>query len=226
MKHTILAVSLAAILAACGGGSDAPASTVSAPDRAQASRVEAPQVDNQQESAPRLEDPRGDAPSNEDEPKRSKEEAATTNQEPTTLANSWHIHTTPDPKLESSWFADRDMPTASKISKAYFTVGEWLASDRKTPNDAEEDAVEVLLYWTMVRDAFAEVATRNTYASCAILKAIEEKTLSTLFDMPPRDYAHLLRRSVESTRELISNPQNYEDEVYSNVNFAASCVKR
>ena len=30
MKHTILAVSLAAILAACGGGSDSPASTVNA----------------------------------------------------------------------------------------------------------------------------------------------------------------------------------------------------
>lgn len=109
MKHTILAVSLAAILAACGGGSDSPASTVNAPDR-----TEAPKLESQP--------PKIEAPSKEDEPRRARDDASVKAQEVEPQMIVGHIRTTPDEKLESSWFSMQDAPTARQISDAYFTV--------------------------------------------------------------------------------------------------------
>lgn len=213
MKHTILAVSLAAILAACGGGSDSPASIVSAPDR-----TEAPKIESQQ--------PKIEAPSKEDEPRRARDETPVKVQEIEPQISVGHIRTTPDEKLASSWFSEQDAPTARQISDAYFTVFRWLATDREEPNDAEVDAVGHLMYWHMVRKAMLESEIRHTYASCPILKQIEDETFQTMLSNSPRQFATYMRNSAESSRDIISNPQNYEDEVSSYVNYDTFCAKR
>lgn len=216
MKHTILAVSLAAILAACGGGSDSPASTVNAPDRTEAPRLEAERVE-----APKIE-----APSKEDEPRRAHDEAPVKAQEIEPQMIVGHIRATPDEKLASSWFSDQDAPTARQISDAYFTVFRWLATDREEPNDAEVDAVGHLMYWHMVRKAMLESEIRHTYASCPILKQIEDETFQTMLSNSPRQFATYMRNSAESSRDVISNQQNYEDEVSSYTRYATTCAKQ
>lgn len=216
MKHTILAVSLAAILSACGGGSDSPASTVNAPDRTEAPRLEAERVE-----APKIE-----APSKEDEPRRAHDEAPVKAQEIEPQMIVGHIRTTPDEKLESSWFSMQDAPTARQISDAYFTVFRWLATDREEPNDAEVDAVGHLMYWHMVRKAMLESEIRHTYASCALLKQVEDETFQTMLSNSPRQFATYMRNSAESSRDIISNPQNYEDEVSSYTRYATTCAKQ
>lgn len=213
MKHTILAVSLAAILAACGGGSDSPASTVSAPDR-----TEAPKLESQQ--------PKIEAPSKEDEPRRARDETPVKVQEPEPQISVGHIRTTPDEKLASSWFSMQDAPTARQISDAYFTVFRWLATDREEPNDAEVDAVGHLMYWHMVRKAMLESEIRHTYASCPLLKQVEDETFQTMLSNSPRQFATYMRNSAESSRDIISNPQNYEDEVSSYTRYATTCAKQ
>ena len=213
MKHTILAVSLAAILAACGGGSDSPASTVNAPDR-----TEAPKLESQP--------PKIEAPSKEDEPRRAHDEAPVKAQEIEPQMIVGHIRTTPDEKLESSWFSMQDAPTARQISDTYFTVFRWLATDREEPNDAEVDAVGHLMYWHMVRKAMLESEIRHTYASCALLKQIEDETFQTMLSNSPRQFATYMRNSAESSRDIISNPQNYEDEVSSYTRYATTCAKQ
>jgi len=213
MKHTILAVSLAAILAACGGGSDSTVSTVNAPDR-----TEAPKLESQP--------PKIEAPSKEDEPRRARDEAPVKAQEIEPQMIVGHIRTTPDEKLESSWFSMQDAPTARQISDAYFTVFRWLATDREEPNDAEVTAVGHLMYWHMVRKAVLESEIRHTYASCPILKQVEDETFQTMLSNSPRQFATYMRNSVESSRDIISNPQNYEDEVSSYVNYGTFCAKR
>ena len=213
MKHTILAVSLAAILTACGGGSDAPASTVSAPDR-----TEAPKLESQQ--------PKVEAPSKEDEPRRARDETPVKVQEPEPQMIVGHIRTTPDEKLASSWFSMQDAPTARQISDAYFTVFRWLATDREEPNDAEVDAVGHLMYWHMVRKAMLESEIRHTYASCPLLKQVEDETFQTMLSNSPRQFATYMRNSAESSRDIISNPQNYEDEVSSYTRYATTCAKQ
>lgn len=213
MKHTILAVSLAAILAACGGGSDSTVSTVNAPDR-----TEAPKLESQP--------PKIEAPSKEDEPRRARDEAPVKAQEIEPQMIVGHIRTTPDEKLESSWFSMQDAPTARQISDAYFTVFRWLATDREEPNDAEVTAVGHLMYWHMARKAVLESEIRHTYASCPILKQVEDETFQTMLSNSPRQFATYMRNSVESSRDIISNPQNYEDEVSSYVNYGTFCAKR
>ena len=213
MKHTILAVSLAAILAACGGGADSPASTVSAPDR-----VEAPKLESQQ--------PKIEAPSKEDEPRRVRDETPVKVQEPEPQMIVGHIRTTPDEKLASSWFSMQDAPTARQISDAYFTVFRWLATDREEPNEAEVDAVGHLMYWHMVRKAMLESEVRHTYASCPLLKQVEDETFQTMLSNSPRQFATYMRNSAESSRDMISNPQNYEDEVSSYTRYATTCAKQ
>ena len=213
MKHTILAVSLAAILAACGGGSDSPASTVNAPDR-----TEAPKLESQP--------PKIEAPSKEDEPRRARDDAPVKAQEVEPQMIVGHIRTTPDEKLESSWFSMQDAPTARQISDAYFTVFRWLATDREEPNEAEVDAVGHLMYWHMVRKAMLESEIRHTYASCAILKQVEDETFQTMLSNSPRQFATYMRNSAESSRDMISNPQNYEDEVSSYTRYATTCAKQ
>lgn len=213
MKHTILAVSLAAILAACGGGSDSPASTVNAPDR-----TEAPKLESQP--------PKIEAPSKEDEPRRARDDAPVKAQEVEPQMIVGHIRTTPDEKLESSWFSMQDAPTARQISDAYFTVFRWLATDREEPNDAEVDAVGHLMYWHMVRKAMLESEIRHTYASCALLKQVEDETFQTMLSNSPRQFATYMRNSAESSRDIISNPQNYEDEVSSYTRYATTCAKQ
>lgn len=213
MKHTILAVSLAAILAACGGGSDSPASTVSAPDRA-----EAPKLESQQ--------PKIEAPSKEDEPRRARDETPVKVQEPEPQISVGHVRPTPDEKLASSWFSMQDAPTARQISDAYFTAFRWLATDREEPNEAEVDAVGHLMYWHMVRKAMLESEIRHTYASCAILKQVEDETFQTMLSNSPRQFATYMRNSAESSRDMISNPQNYEDEVSSYTRYATTCAKQ
>ena len=213
MKHTILAVSLAAILAACGGGSDSPASTVSAPDR-----TEAPKLESQQ--------PKIEAPSKEDEPRSARDETPVKVQEPEPQMIVGHIRTTPDEKIASSWFSMQDAPTARQISDAYFTVFRWLATDREEPNEAEVDAVGHLMYWHMVRKAMLESEIRHTYASCAILKQVEDETFQTMLSNSPRQFATYMRNSAESSRDMISNPQNYEDEVSSYTRYATTCAKQ
>lgn len=216
MKHTILAVSLAAILAACGGGSDSPASTVNAPDRTEAPRLEAERVE-----APKIE-----APSKEDEPRRARDDAPVKAQEVEPQMIVGHIRTTPDEKLESSWFSMQDAPTARQISDAYFTVFRWLATDREEPNDAEQDAVGHLMYWYMTRKAVLESEIRHTYASCAILKQIEDETFQTMLSSSPRQFATYMRNAAETSRDIIGNPQNHEDEVSSYVNYGVACAKK
>lgn len=216
MKHTILAVSLAAILAACGGGSDSTVSTVNAPDR-----TEAPKLESQRVEAPKVE-----APSKEDEPRRARDEAPVKAQEIEPQMIVGHIRTTPDEKLESSWFSMQDAPTARQISDAYFTVFRWLATDREEPNDAEVDAVGHLMYWHMVRKAMLESEIRHTYASCALLKQVEDETFQTMLSNSPRQFATYMRNSAESSRDIISNPQNYEDEVSSYTRYATTCAKQ
>lgn len=213
MKHTILAVSLAAILAACGGGSDSPDSTVSAPDR-----TEAPKLESQQ--------PKIEAPSKEDEPRSARDETPVKVQEPEPQMIVGHIRTTPDEKLESSWFSMQDAPTARQISDAYFTVFRWLATDREEPNEAEVDAIGHLMYWHMVRKAMLESEIRHTYASCPLLKQIEDETFQTMLSNSPRQFATYMRNSAESSRDVISNPQNHEDEVSSYVNYGVACAKK
>lgn len=212
MKHTILAVSLAAILAACGGGSDSTVSTVNAPDR-----TEAPKLESQP--------PKIEVPSKEDEPRRARDEAPVKAQEVEPQMIVGHIRTTPDEKLESSWFSMQDAPTARQISDAYFTVFSWLATDREEPNDAEVTAVGHLMYWHMVRKAMLESEIRHTYASCAIMKQIEDETFQTMLSNSPRQFATYMRNSAESSRDIISNPQNHEDEVSSYVNYGVACAK-
>lgn len=201
MKHTILAVSLAAILAACGGGSDSPASTVNAPDRTE-------------------------APSKEDEPRRARDDAPVKAQEVEPQMIVGHIRTTPDEKIASSWFSMQDAPTARQISDAYFTVFRWLATDREEPNEAEVDAVGHLMYWHMVRKAMLESEIRHTYASCAILKQVEDETFQTMLSSSPRQFATYMRNAAETSRDIISNPQNYEDEVSSYTRYATMCAKQ
>lgn len=213
MKHTILAVSLAAILAACGGGSDSTASTVNAPDR-----TEAPKLESQP--------PKIEAPSKEDEPRRARDDAPVKAQEVEPQMIVGHIRTTPDEKLESSWFSMQDAPTARQISDAYFTVFRWLATDREEPNEAEVDAVGHLMYWHMVRKAMLESEIRHTYASCALLKQVEDETFQTMLSNSPRQFATYMRNSAESSRDMISNPQNYEDEVSSYTRYATTCAKQ
>lgn len=216
MKHTILAVSLAAILAACGGGSDSTVSTVNAPDRTEAPKLETPRVE-----APKIE-----APSKEDEPRRARDEAPVKAQETEPQMIVGHIRTTPDEKLESSWFSMQDAPTARQISDAYFTVFRWLATDREEPSDAEVTAVGHLMYWHMVRKAMLESEIRHTYASCVILKQIEEETFQTMLSNSPRQFATYMRNSAESSRDIISDPQKFEDEVSSYVNYGVTCAKK
>ena len=218
MKHTILAVSLAAILAACGGGSDSPASTVSAPDR-----TEVPKLESQ---PPKIEAPKIEAPSKEDEPRRARAEAPDKVQEPEPQISVGHIRTTPDEKLASSWFSEQDAPTARQISDAYFTVFRWLATDREEANEAEQEAVGHLMYWHMVRKAMLESEIRHTYASCPILKQVEDETIKAVFENSPRQFATYMRNSAESWRDVISNPQKHEDEVSSYVNYGTFCAKR
>lgn len=216
MKHTILAVSLAAILAACGGGSDSPVSTVNAPDRTEAPKLEAERVE-----APKIE-----APSKEDEPRRARDETPVKVQEPEPQMIVGHIRTTPDEKLASSWFSMQDAPTARQISDAYFTVLRWLTTDREEPNEAEVDAVGHLMYWHMVRKAMLESEIRHTYASCPLLKQVEDETFQTMLSNSPRQFATYMRNSAESSRDMISNPQNYEDEVPSYTRYATTCAKQ
>lgn len=216
MKHTILAISLAAILAACGGGSDSPASTVSAPDRA-----EAPKLESQRVKAQKIE-----APIKEDEPRRARGETPVKVQEIEPQISVGHVRPTPDEKLASSWFSMQNAPTARQISDAYFTVFRWLATDREEPNEAEVDAVGHLMYWHMVRKAMLESEIRHTYASCPLLKQVEDETFQTMLSNSPRQFATYMRNSAESSRDIISNPQNHEDEVSSYVNYGTFCAKR
>jgi len=186
---------------------------VNAPDR-----TEAPKLESQP--------PKIEAPSKEDEPRRARDDAPVKAQEVEPQMIVGHIRTTPDEKLESSWFSMQDAPTARQISDAYFTVFRWLATDREEPNDAEQDAVGHLMYWYMTRKAVLESEIRHTYASCAILKQIEDETFQTMLSSSPRQFATYMRNAAETSRDIISNPQNHEDEVSSYVNYGVACAKK
>ena len=84
------------------------------------------------------------------------------------------------------------------------------------------------MYWHIVRKAMLESEIRNTYASCPILKQVEDETFQTMLSNSPRQFATYMRNSADSEplRDVISNPQNHEDKVSSYVNYGTFCAKR
>lgn len=215
MKKLSLVVALSAVLAACGGGggSSEPVSEMFK----QTPQAEAPKVDKPQVESPKPPESQAEPPKSQTEPHK----AADVEPVP-----GGHIHTTPDEKIPDSWFAKQDAPTAKDLSDAYFVVNKWVMSDRAKPEEAETEAVGHLMYWHIVKKAMLESEARNTYASCKLLKEIEDQTFATMMSNSPKQFGEYMRNYMGLSKDIISNPQLHEDEVASHTRYATTCTQQ